>query len=372
MSVEPIVKARTQLLLKQPFFGALALRLKLVKDNSIPTAATDGKTLMYNEKFVNALDPEELKFLVAHEVCHCMFLHHLRRNNRDPTKWNIAADFVINNLLIEAGFRMPKGGLANKGFENFSTDHVYNILPTMDIDLTQADHGGLGEVQDGVGGDGKPLDEADGKKEEAEWKVAISQAANAAKQMGRLPANLERLVGNLVDSKVDWAAVLREFVKATAKGDYTWSRPNRRFIGQGMYFPTMHSESIGEMVVAVDTSGSIGQKELDQFASEITAIMEDVSPTNVTVIYCDTEVAHTETFTKEDMPLVLNAKGGGGTDFRPPFEWVEKKGLEPACFIYLTDMYCNSFPSPPPYPTLWVSISHLNEAPFGQVVEMQL
>lgn len=367
MAVEPIIKARTQLLLSQPFFGALALRLKVRKNEEIDTLRVDGKTMEYNPEFVASLPMNILISAVAHEVCHCMFLHHLRRNHRDPEKWNIAGDFVINNLLKASGFTLGEGWLQSDEIGDSSTDHVYTLLPDMpgvSINPSTAP----GEVVDGV----DPSNEAEIRSEEAEWKVAISQSANAAKMMGKLPANLQRLVGDLVDSKVCWKSVLREFVKATSADDYTWSRPNRRFIGQGMYFPSLYNESIGEIVVAVDTSGSVTADELNQFASEITAIMEDVSPSLVHVVYCDTQVAHTETFTKEDLPLQLSAKGGGGTDFRPPFEWVEEQGIDPACFIYLTDMYCNSFPEPPSYPTLWVSTSNRNEAPFGQVVEMNL
>lgn len=365
MTTTPITKARTQLLLNQPFFGTLALRLKLVVDNTIPTLGVDGKNLYYNEAFAASLSTPLLISAVAHEVCHCMFLHHVRRKHRNAEKWNIAGDYVINRLLKESGFQLGEGWLYEDSIGDASTDHVYTLLPDMEIPKNAVYPG---EVMDGS----NSMDEAAARVEETEWKIAISQAANAAKMMGKLPANLERLAEGLVDSKVCWKSVLREFVKSTSAGDYTWSRPNRRFIGQGMYFPSMHSESIGEIVVAVDTSGSIGQEELNQFASEITAIMEDVSPSKVHVIYCDTKVAHTEAFTKDDMPLKLAAKGGGGTDFKPPFAWVEEQGIDPACFIYLTDMCCNSFPEPPNYPALWVSTTSMSDAPFGQVVEMVL
>ena len=368
MAVEPIIKARTQLLLSQPFFGALALRLKMEPNDTIKTLDVDGKTMRYNPEFVASLPMNVLISAVAHEVCHCMLMHHLRRNHREPEKWNIACDFAVNNILKAAGFTLGDSWYQSDEIGEASADHVYTMLPDMPGISAYDQASAPGDVLDGV----DPSNEAEVRREEAEWKVAISQSANAAKMMGKLPANLQRLVGELVDSKVCWKSILREFVKATSADDYTWSRPNRRFIGQGMYFPSLYNESIGEIVVAVDTSGSVTADEMNQFASEITAIMEDVSPSTVHVVYCDTQIAHTESFTKDDMPLQLNAKGGGGTDFRPPFEWVEEQGIDPACFIYLTDMCCRSFPEPPAYPTLWIDTSGHSTAPFGQVVEMTL
>ncbi|MCK4821935.1 hypothetical protein KA005_39590, partial [bacterium] len=164
---------------------------------------------------------------------------------------------------------------------------------------------------------------------------------------------------------------LQNYMGSFAKEDYTWMRPNRRFIGEDIYLPSLHSETLGEMVVAVDTSGSITREELEQFSSELNSILEGSKPSKVTVIYCDTRVAHTEEFTPEDFPVKLHKHGGGGTAFSPVFEHVNQHLEEtPECLVYLTDMYCNDFGPEPHYPTLWVTTSDLTEAPWGSVIKM--
>jgi predicted metal-dependent peptidase len=158
----------------------------------------------------------------------------------------------------------------------------------------------------------------------------------------------------------------------SARNDYSWTPPNRRYLSQGFYLPSLRSEELPEIVIAVDTSGSVTAEELAQFAAEISGILEAYD-TTITVIYCDTGInGDPEIFTREDMPLKLNAKGGGGTDFRPPFAWVQKQGLTPACLIYLTDMACSSFPFDPGYPVLWAKIGtwKSNPPPFGEVIEI--
>jgi len=361
-----ITKARAGLVLDQPFFGVLTLKLRIKEDPTCETAWTDGTSLGFNPEYIEGLSLPQCKGLLAHEVMHCALAHHVRRGARQSKRWNIAGDYVINALLVSCGFELPKGGLINPAFKDQTTEHVYATLPeSKDEDQSGSDPGGCGEVRDAPDGSESGKTEA-----ENDWKVTTAQAARVAKSMGNLPDDLERLVGDLLASKVDWREVLRRFISQAAKNDYSWSRPNRRHIAQGLYLPSLYSEAMGELVVAVDTSGSIGQEELDQFASELTSIAEDTEPKAIHVVYCDTSVAHTEQFTKEDLPLQLAAKGGGGTDFRPPFAWVEEQQIQPVCLVYLTDMYCSDFPQEPNYPVLWISTSDQTNAPFGEVIRM--
>ena len=355
---QQLTLARTQLVLDQPFVGMLALRLIMTEDNSIKTAAVDGKNLFYNADFVAALSPGETKTLVAHEVFHCVFDHIGRRGDRNPRKWNQAGDYVINDTLLSAGFDKIDNWLHNPAFTGMTTDHIYSLLP---------------ETQDGDGND--PLDDCmDGNPEECEmqatdWKIATIQSANAAKAMGKLPEGMQRFVKELTAVKVDWKAMLRRFITETSKNDYSWQRPNRRFLAQGFILPTLYSESMGEIVVAIDTSGSIDQATLNAFGSEVKAIIQNTRPSKLTVIYCDAAVNHVDEFGPND-EFHFDMHGGGGTDFRPPFTYVDEKGITPVCFVYLTDMY-GAFGDAPNFPVMWCATTKVI-APWGETVPIEI
>lgn len=368
---DKFTKAHAGLVLDQPFFGALALKLQIVEDPTCDTMWTNGVMLGYGPKFVDSLSLAQLKSCIAHEVMHCAMLHHVRMQGRDAKKWNYAGDYVINAILDKAGFDMPSFVLLDPQYAAFSTEHVYSLLPDMPPDSgdgegSSSDPGGMGEVRQAPGNTNAQM-----KEQEIDWQVATNQAARGAKAMGKLPSALESLIIGMNKSKVDWKELLRNFITKVCKDDYTWSRPNRRFVAQNLYLPSQHGESMGEIIVVVDTSGSIGQDELSQFCSELNAITEDVLPQKIHVLYVDTRVAGAEEFTPEDLPIKMSAKGGGGTSFRPPFEWAEKQQIEPECLIYLTDMCCNDFPKEPPaYPVMWISTTSHETAPFGEVVRM--
>jgi predicted metal-dependent peptidase len=226
------------------------------------------------------------------------------------------------------------------------------------------DPGGCGSVRDP--GDGS---EADARQVEAEWQVALAQAQQVAQQRGELPGGLGRLVQQVLTPRVDWREILREFVSRHARNDYAWSPPNRRFIHAGVYLPGLRSEELGDVVLAVDTSGSIGRKELDRFAGEAQGIL-DAYDCQLTVLYHDSDIQGVEHWTPADGPLVLAPKGGGGTDHRPVFAWIDEQGLTPACLICLTDME-SVFPDPvPAFPVLWAATGNTTSPPFGSCVQI--
>ena len=360
----------------QPFFGSLALRLTLVEYPGIPTAATDGRRILYNPKFIEKLTLDETKGVLAHEVMHCATQHHTRRQSRDPWKWNIAADGAINPVLKAARFTLPEGHIDNPAWHGLYTEAIYPLIPD-DPNGGQdgSDPGGCGSVMDATGPDGKPATHAELTEVDQDWKVATIQAAQQAKIMGKLPGGLERLLDEILNPKVDWRSVLRRFLEQTARNNYSWSMPNRRYIQQGLYLPTLYgTEEGGKIVVVVDTSGSIGGPEINQFAGELSGMLETFLGLETIVLYCDTQVAHVETFTHDDLPLQLHPKGGGGTDFRQPFLWIKHQREEPKALVYLTDM-CGTFPDEDPgYPVLWAAIGSWYEnveVPFGELVEIK-
>ena len=364
-----ISKAKTALILEHPFIGSVALNMPMSIDNSVPTAATNGKRVLFNEEFCNGLSDEELKFLVAHECMHPMLEHNFRRGERDAYKWNQAADYVINKLLTDEGIgKMPEQGLLDDTiYKNGggTSDGIFNLLP--DTPENGQGNGGSGQPLDSCeDGQGSP---AEVSQQQAEWKVKVAQAAQSAKMMGKMSAGLERLVDEILKPKVDWRDVLQRFVVKCRSDQRSWARPNRRFLSQGLYLPSVSGESLGEIAFAVDCSGSIGQDEINQFASEITTVWQDQRPTKVHVIYFDSEVSHYDEFGQDDEPVV-KPHGGGGTAFSPVFRYMADKGIEPVACIFLTDLCCDDFGDAPDYPVLWVS-THDNKAPFGEVVMME-
>ena len=420
--VRKLTRARTQLLLGQPFFGTLCLRLKLMPAD-VPTMATDGRRIVYDPRFVQSLTPAELEGVLAHEVLHCALGHHCRRGTRDRMLWNEAADLAINPLLVANGFTLPAGALLDPAFDSLSAEEIYARLLQRNNGQSSAPHattsqspsggtgsgsptqssqaqpprptgsspapprqdesqgnganetgspqpGGFGEVLDATDNDGTPASEAENRRQQHEWTIAADQALRSAKTCGHEPAAVERHLQESRESKQDWRSTLRDFVAARDPSDYRWTPPNRRHIHAGLYLPSVDRQGIGPIVIAVDTSGSIGTKELEQFAGEITAIADEAQPESIHVVYCDAAVQSTQEFAASD-PIRLEPKGGGGTDFRPAFAWVDQNGIEPACLIYLTDLCCQSFPEPPPYPVLWATDSR-RAAPFGETIQISL
>lgn len=364
---DKVSKAKSKLVMYHPFFATIVCSLPMSEDNAYPTIATNGKWIKYNHHFMADLSPDEVLFLLCHEVGHCVFGHMFRRKNRDPKKWNIAGDYIINDMLVADGVgSMPEGGfhdpqlvIAGGG----TTDGVYSLLPD-------------GE-DNGDGYAGTSLDiccDADGNAaeqsaSEAEVQVMVAQAAQTAKMCGKLSEKLARLVDSTLRPQVPWQDVLRRFVSAKAKVDRTYARPKRRFVSEDLFLPSLGGQRMGEIVIAVDCSGSIGPQELAEFAAEMRAIKQDVRPTAMHVLYFDSKVSHYVKF-DQDEELHVEAHGGGGTAFSPIFCEVDTLGVEPVCCVVLTDLYCSDFGPCPSYPTLWVTTGSTT-APWGEVISMK-
>jgi predicted metal-dependent peptidase len=381
---QKITKARTALILDQPFFGTLALRLNVREGPEAGgTMATNGVNLVYNADFVDGLTMDELKGVLCHEVMHLAAQHHCRRNNRDPQRWNISCDHAINHIITESGFSLPKSRLMDPQYKDMNAEHIYSKLPENPKgngkgqgnkpstgqagEPNNPDPGGCGQVLDFPGEDGQKATPAEMAQQAQDWQIAATQAAQVAKAQGKLPGSLARLVEELNDAKVPWREVLQRFVNQCARNDYSWRRPSARYFSRGIILPSLYSEQLPPIVVAVDTSGSIGAEDLQQFASEIDEIIGQYNAT-VQVLYCDTSIAGEEEFTPETRPVRLQAKGGGGTDFAPVMKRVEEMDEAPACIVYLTDMCCSSFGNDPGVPVLWVATEGRNhKPPFGEV-----
>lgn len=387
-------KARSTLLLDHPFFGSLLFRLKGRETTSVKTMATDGVTLLYNPQFVTELTGAELTGVLAHEVMHPALQHHVRRGSRSAQRWNRACDFAINPLVIDAGLTLPKDVLIEDRFRGMSAERIYNLLQ-------EEEEGGDGGQEENdqqtstqpppnsnggkddpsppetPGGIGQVLDapepnEAGGKdieQQARDWQRAVEQAQTISKLAGKFPAGITRSLESAEKARVDWRELLRRAWSDATPADYSWMRPNRRHIWQGLYLPGVLREGVGEVAIFVDCSGSINSRQLGLFESEVRSILEGQRPTRVHVVYFDACVQRADVYVAGE-PIQLTPVGGGGTDFRPCFEWVEENHLQPQILVFLTDLYGRLPDQPPAIPVVWASTGS-QRAPFGEVVPMQ-
>jgi predicted metal-dependent peptidase len=392
-----IQKARTTLLLDHPFFGTLLFRLGSTASRSVATMATDGVSLFYNPEFVDTLNAAELAGVLAHEVMHPALQHHTRRGDRNHARWNMACDYAINPILLDAGLTLPKDVLIDNRFRGMSAERIYNLIEEDEkqegssCQSERQPENGSGDPDDGSlqndeagnepqapstpGGVGQVLDAPEPEsgpsvaEQAREWQIAVEQAETVAKVAGKLPGGAIRAMEASQAAKVDWRELLRRAWSDTIPADYSWTCPNRRHVWAGLYLPGVISEGVGEIAIGVDCSGSVGSRQLGLFEAEIKSILAGQRPRLVHVLYFDAAVQKVETY-QAGQPVSLSPVGGGGTDFRPCFAWFEEQGLIPQTLVFLTDL-CGTFPSEgPSYPVIWAS-TEARRAPFGEVVPME-
>lgn len=400
-----LIRARTALVLGNPFFGLLALRLALVEAPWIITAGTDGKRFVYNPAYIASLTEEEVRGLWGHEVLHCTNGHLWRKGAREHRKFNIAADYAIDPILVEAGLKVPQP-LINPPWKGKAAEQIYNLLPEPPKrpaggggqggqpqagDQQSGQSGKSGEQQQPGGGQSHPQapdympikdvmldpDDSDAKQQQAEWKEATIQAAKVAKSQGKLPANLETLITEWVAPRVDWKSAMARFVQQTAHADFTWQKPSNRYMAMGQYMPKIESEEMPPMVFGWDTSGSHwAQETQNAVAAECLEIIASVKPQKVYIVFFDATVQAVEEYEPGDA-FTPKPKGGGGTDFRPVTAWIEKEGIEPACLVMCTDCYGSFDEEAPAYPVLWASTVKPENLgtytpPYGEVLFVDL
>jgi predicted metal-dependent peptidase len=311
----------------------------------------------------------------------------------------MACDYAINPMLLDAGLTLPKDVLVDARFRSMSAERIYNLIAAEENQEGSSEQaeskpgGGSGATEDKAplgdhsandpqspstpGGVGQVLDapapvgeEGPSVSEQArEWQIAVEQAESVAKLAGKLPAGAARTLEAARSARVDWRELLRRAWSETTPADYSWMRPNRRHVWAGLYLPGITSEGVVEIAVAVDCSGSVSARQLGLFQEEIQSILTGQRPKLAHVLYFDAEVQKVETY-QAGQPISLVPVGGGGTDFRPCFEWLRERGIVPEGLVFLTDL-CGTFPSEaPPYPVIWASTED-RRAPFGQVVSME-
>lgn len=340
--------------LREPFIAAVVAKLPR-KFQEAGTAWTNGREIGFGSGFCDELDDGELFFVVAHEAMHVVLMHMWRRNGRNPKLWNVATDAVINRTLMNRGYIMPAGGVNIRWVtEDMSADEVYRKLMENP------------EEQDAGGWDGEgDIEDAPDQSDAADMEAAITTAARMARAAGDNSALVARILGGELSPSVSWTDVLRHVMTSASREDYTYRRFDRRMMPQGVYMPSLYSEALGGLVIGVDTSGSVSGAELNQIAGEISSIMEDCNPAWIEVVYCDSAVASTQRFEAGE-PLALSPMGGGGTRFKPVFDYANALQDKVAALVYLTDLYGNLREcEEPEYPVVWAVTSDKTGVPFG-------
>jgi predicted metal-dependent peptidase len=365
-------RAVTQLVVRHPFFGSVCLSVKMAPDPTIPTMCTDGTSILWSPSFVDEMTQDECTGVLAHEVMHIVMKHMLRRGERKPDRWNYACDYVINPILLEAGFVLPENGLNDPQYANLTAEAVYDRLPE-NIEQ-QAQGGGFGEVVDAKGKNGKSLSPAEVQQMEADIDSKVMMAANAAKAVGKLPAKIDQMIQQMQKAQVDWRDVLRRFIGGDQPDDYSMRRPQRTMYHMaGIVAPSIQKVGAGNIVVGIDTSGSVSHHELTQFLGELNAVSEDTAPTSITVITCDTHVRTVQRYERGELIEEIKVGGRGGTLVTPVFKYIEENELEVDSMIYLSDLEVWDYPEQAPhYPTLWVSSwDQAKPAPFGETTYLK-
>ena len=392
--IEKLITARIGLLLRHPFFGNLATRLKLVDATEwCGTLATDGRHFYYNNDFVHALTPKECEFGFAHEVLHNVFDHMGRREHRDPKLSNIAADYAANQILKDERI----GDVPNfiqifqdNKYRGWSYEQIYEEIEKNAIKIDISSLGELldehldGEGEDGQGS-GDDGDEKDGKgrpKLTAEEKKAIRDeikeamvAAAQAAGAGRVPGSVARMIQSFTEPRMDWRQMLRMNIQSIFKSNFSFTRPNRKSQHCGAVLPGMMNEETIDVSVCIDMSGSISDSMAQDFISEVKGIMEEYKDFKLDLWCFDTEIYNYQKFTGDTADEINDYKcmGGGGTDFDVNYQFMKDNDIQPKRFIMFTDGYpCGSWGDEDYCESLF--IIHGNDsiiAPFGQTAHYE-
>jgi predicted metal-dependent peptidase len=403
--MERIIVARVGLLLRHPFFGNMATRLRiLAADDWLPTAAVDGRNLYFNTQFFNAMTNKEIEFVVAHEILHMVFDHLGRREDRNPMLYNIAADYKVNNLLVRD--RIGEKPKIVDCFQDFQYDadtseEIYDKLfeqAKKDFDdfMEQLEQEGemLDEhLDDGDGGSEEGEEEKDSngnnvskkrpkyskeemKKIKDEIKEGMMTAAQAA-GAGNTPGEITRMIKELTEPKMNWREILQQQIQSTIRNDFTFQRPSRKGWHTGAILPGQNFDETIDIAIALDMSGSIGDSQAKDFLGEVKGIMDQYKDYNIKIWCFDTKVYNEADFTADGGEDLLDYEimGGGGTDFMANWEYMKEEGYVPKKFLMFTDGYAwDSWGDEDYCDTVFLIHSHHDkniQAPFGTTVRYE-
>ena len=393
---------RNKIALDYPFYGYHLIMMDLQVDNSTETACTNGKYIKCNEDFVNNLRDNHVKMLLMHEAKHVIFLHHVRRRGRDISKWNEAGDYVINwSLKHEDRLELMENILYDPKYAEYSVEQVYNTIgekndtrrqnqnSTGDIEgsgqTNREDNNGEHQTTDRTkirdnnesnNGQGKKSNKYIGEvvdgdsnsiEEEERIKEITVQAIKYAEKAGKMPGNVKRRITEMLKPKISWERLLANWMDSKTKDDYSWLSRNNRILDY--YFPALEDESLGKIGIAIDSSGSINQNLFNRFLTEINGLRCKYKFDTV-IIDVDTKVNGVGKFNK-NQKVKLDVRGGGGTAFKPAFDFFKDKNI--IGMIYFTDMYAYDLQElkRPRYDVLWMDYGRGVETKFGKHIKVE-
>ena len=355
-------KAKIALMSKpdSAFFTTILFSLKLFWDWAGKTASTDGSGIWVNPNFFMSLNQDERVSLLIHEAMHVALLHMLRLGGRNHKKWNQACDHYINLMLIERGFKMPRGGLADPKYIGLSADEIYDLLPDPPPD-------------DPFQMDLKPATEPPVELEEAVAEILVRAAMQSKMQNdkpGTIPGDIEIFLNRLLNPKLPWQRILQKYIQNLSKHDYSWRKPNRRFF-PNHYLPSMFSEKLMDIAIAVDASGSVSDDDFKVFVSETHGILKMMKPDKLTLIQFDKVIKQVDQIKNVRDLMNVNFHGRGGTRIEPVMEWAKEN--KPKLLLVFTDgeFYFHNTD----YKTNTVFLIHNNpifKSPYGKVIHYEI
>ncbi len=404
-----LAAARTRLILDKPFLGALVLRLPLVAADPkwCQGAVTDAKKLYYNQDYINALDIQQTQFVLAKQALHCALSHFARRQHRIKHRWDLACDYAVNPLLIKDGLKAPPETLVDDGYAGMTAEEIYHYIGDLDNEDSELDKQSEDlpddqdnpnqddsdqqpspgdcdqesqqspdqgvddndEEMDGLASQPEALTPQEQEELSVQWQQRLAGAAQSAMQAGKLGGSMARMVDFMLQPKLPWRMLLARYMTASARDDYSYSRPSSRR-GDPAIFPSLRSSQIN-VAVGMDISGSVDDKEMNEFLSEIDAIKGNMRA-RITLLPCDASLAEGAPWIFEpweEINLPETFKGGGGTDFNPVFEWLDDQDQNPDLLVYFTDCK-GTFPKVlPSYPVIWL-VKGKDQPPWGQRVQL--
>lgn len=390
--------ARTRLILDKPFLGALVLRLPLVVGDPswCKTTGTDARALYYNADYIAELSLDQTQFVLAHEALHCALSHFARRQHRVKHRWDLACDFAINPILISEGLTPTPEALYMGTFAGMTAEEIYPMLDDMENESPMDQHlyDGESDSQENCGSAGggrqtsagdrpnqaqadpqvggapqpPPLTADEQERLSVQWRQRMAGAAQQAMQAGKMGGALARLVDHLLQPQLPWRMLLARYMTAMARNDYNYTRPSRR--EGSAILPSLRSSQV-DLLVVLDTSGSISDAEMRAFMAEVDAIKGQVCA-RITLHACDSSLAPAgpwEFETWDEFELPENISGGGGTSFEPVFDWMDRLGRRPDLLLYFTDGE-GRFPAlEPAYPVIWL-VKGKAAVPWGQRIQL--
>jgi len=391
--IEKLTTARVGLLLKAPFFGNMATRMKLIDASDwCPTAATDGRNFMYNKKFVEKLSVKKLEFLFAHEICHAVFDHFGRCGSRIPQLANIAQDYAVNQILVDEriGEKITEVKICyDAKYRGLAWEEIYDELyekaekipmeqllaqlgDLLDEHIKEEEGAGSGGNDKTKDGKGKPsLSKEEAQAIRDEIKNAMIQSAAAA-GAGKTPAGIQRLIKNWTEPKMDWRQLVQQEIQSIVRNDYSFQRVNRKSMHSGAILPGMKEATTIDVAISIDMSGSIGDEDATAFLSEIKGIMDQYEDFRINLWCFDTEIYNWKQITHDEAHELeeYEPQGGGGTDFEVNWTFMEENGIQPKKFIMFTDGYpCGGWGDEDYCDTIFIVKGNTSaQAPFGQTV----